>query len=118
VLEAFYQYFEKIFQFQPTLSETFRSAYDFAEVTFKRDFGPWKKGHRAELLCLDLDSMELSEFDTKRADENADGLPVYKKSCKLTFIPEQDLERLYEQTQRKPRNHSPREPRKERTNST
>jgi len=82
-----------IIQFQPAFGESFRSAYDFPDVTFKKDFGPWKRGDRVELLCLSLDTMTLSEFDIKAADDRAPfGNTIFKKSCELTFVPKETHE--------------------------
>jgi hypothetical protein len=75
-------------QFQPAFSEEFRSNYDFSDVTFKRDFGPWEKGQQAGLLRLDLSSMTLKEMDTLQADLCPGDPTRWKKICALSFHPQ------------------------------
>jgi hypothetical protein len=87
--DAIYNMMNQIIQFQPSFSESFRSGCDFSDVTFKHDFGPWKKGEHVELLCLNLESLTLEEFDIEKADLLTSGLPVFKKLCKLTLTPKE-----------------------------
>jgi len=91
-----------IIQFQPSFSEEFRSGYDFPDVTFKKDFGPWKRGDQVELLCLDLQNMTLGEFDIAWADLCPGDPPRFIKSCELTLTPKE----IHEPPKRKTRKAS------------
>jgi len=77
----------EIIQFQPKFSSEFGSNFDFADVRFKKDFGPWKKGDQVELLCLNIEDMTLGEFDHVWADLCPGDPPRFVKSCHLTFAP-------------------------------
>jgi len=61
--------------------------YEFPDVTFKKDFGPWEKGHKVKLLRLDLSSMTLKEMDELHADLCPGDPPKWKNICSLTLAP-------------------------------
>jgi hypothetical protein len=60
---------------------------DFNGVTFKEDFGPWKKGDQAEIICFDLEEMTVGEFATDKDPDAREGETVFIKSCEFTLKP-------------------------------
>lgn len=40
-------------------------AIQFYDCTFKRDFGPWKRGEKASCIVLDMHKSQVSELDSQ-----------------------------------------------------
>jgi hypothetical protein len=80
--------FSEIFSFRS--QSPYCGGSDFSDVTFKQDFGPWKKDEHVEILVLDLEGMVLGEFDMTAADDNPGEEIEFKKSCELKFVPKEN----------------------------
>ena len=68
---------EDLIEFED-LQECSPESLAFSGVTFKRDFGPWKKGDKAGFISFELEKSAIKEVDDT-------GTVV--KSCKFTLQP-------------------------------
>ena len=82
--DAIYNLMAEIIQFQPAFNESYRSGCEFKDVTFKKSFGPWKKGYTTDTLVLNLEEMLLVE--STWVDEYDECVTAV---CELTLKPKE-----------------------------
>lgn len=59
------------------LHEACAESFGFGEVTFKRDFGPWKHGDKVEVMWFDIETSTAKEV-------SQDGTDIKTYKFKLT----------------------------------